>query len=45
MSRTQKKGMQRQRAYDRRHLTDVLVEIQKEDSMELEKVNEGMVYS
>ena len=37
--------MQRQRAADRRHLIDVLVEIQKEDVMELEKVKEEMVYS
>ena len=37
--------MQRQRAVDRRHLIDVLVEIQKEDAMESEKVKEGIVPS
>ena len=45
LSKTQKRRMQRQRAADRRQLIDVLVEIQKEDSMELEKVKEGMVPS
>ena len=37
--------MHRQRIVNRRQFIDVLVEIQKEDSMELEKVKEGMVYS
>ena len=37
--------LQRQRATDRRKLIDILVEIQKEDAMELEKVKEGMVPS
>ena len=35
--------MQRKRVADKRKLIDVPVEIQKEDSMELEKVKEGMV--
>ena len=35
--------MQRQRAVDIRYLIDVPLEIQKEDSMKLEKVKEGMV--
>ena len=38
-------GKQRQRAVDKRQLIDVSVEIQKEDAMELKKVNEGMIYS
>ena len=42
---TPKKRMRRQRADDRRQLIDVLVEIQKKDVMELEKVKEIMVYS
>ena len=37
--------MQRQRAANRRHLIDVLVEIQKEVAMELDKVKEGTVPS
>ena len=37
--------MQRQRAANRRHLIDVLVEIQKEVAMELDKVKEGMIPS
>ena len=37
--------MQRQRAADRRQLIDVLMEVQKEDAMELEKVKEGMIHS
>ena len=37
--------MQRQRAVDRRQLIDVLMEIQKEDAMELEKVKKLMVPS
>ena len=40
-----KRRMQRQRAANRRQLIDIPVESQKEDSMELEKVKEGMVYS
>ena len=36
--------MGRKKEADRRQLIDVLMEIQKEDSMELEKVKEGMVY-
>ena len=45
LSWTQKRRMQSQRAANRRQLIDVLVEIQKEDAMELEKVKEGMVHS
>ena len=37
--------MQRQRVADRRQPINVLVEIQKEDAMELEKVKKGMVPS
>ena len=37
--------MQRQRAADTRKLIDVLMEIQKEEAMKLEKVKEGMVPS
>ena len=36
---------QRQREVDRRQLIDVLVEVQKEDAIELEEVKEGMVPS
>ena len=43
--RTEKRRMQRQRGTDRRHLINVLVEIQKEVSRELDKVKEGMVPS
>ena len=45
LSKTFKRRMQRKRVADRRKIIDVPVEIQKEDSMELEKVKEGMVPS
>ena len=45
LSRTHKRRMRRQKAADRRHLINVLVEIQKEVAMELDKVKEGMVPS
>ena len=45
LSKTYKRRMQRQRVADRRQIIDVPVEILKEDSMELEKVKEGMVPS
>ena len=44
-SRTQKRRMQRQRAMNKRHLIDVFDKTHLEETMELEKANEGMVPS
>ena len=45
LSRTKKRRMQRKREVDRRHLIDVPVAIQHEDTTELEKLKERMVPS